>query len=301
MKTVAIIMATYNGAEFLRQQLESIRAQTHKAFKVFVRDDGSTDLTLDILREYSESTGWLTILSDDLGPSRLPGLNFFRALKSIDLDSYDYVAFCDQDDVWMPDKIETALCRMEESGSGGYSSNLLAFDDQKSLAWYLRKDFPETAFDYMFQGGSAGCTYVIDRAAAKLVVEQVWERNVQLPAQFSHDWIIYAVCRSHGVKWCHDSAAKIMYRQHAVNSFSALPGVGGLLERLKLARSGWYRKNVLLVGAMLAKTAEESALLKKIERAALSDRLELASQSRKFRRRGRDAFFLAAIIMLGFF
>lgn len=301
MKNVAIIMATYNGAEFLRPQLESIRAQTHKAFTVFVRDDGSTDRTMDILTEYAEGTPWLKILQDDLGPSKLPGLNFFRALKKIDLDRYDFVAFADQDDVWMPDKIETALQRLEESGSAGYSSNLLAFNDQKSLAWYLRKDFPETRFDYMFQGGSAGCTYVLSAAAAKLVVEQVWRQDVRLPTQFSHDWIIYAVCRSHGLKWYHDNAAKIMYRQHSVNSFSALPGVGGMLERLRLARSGWYRKNILLVGTLLAKTAEESALLKQIERIGFPDRLRLALQTRQFRRRGRDAIFLSAVIMFGFF
>jgi rhamnosyltransferase len=301
MKKIAIIMATYNGSAFLRQQIESIRAQTQKNITLYVRDDGSTDDTVEILQSYLKSESWIELVKDGLGPSKLPGLNFFRCLRSVEISKYDFIAFCDQDDVWMPDKLESAIRRMGEGSYDGYSSNLLAFDDASNRAWYIRKNFPEKKLDYMFQGGSAGCTYVLTSKAAKMVMEQFWRGDFVIPSQFSHDWIIYAICRSFGLQWCHDDVAKILYRQHAVNSFGALPGLGGMFARLKLARSGWYQNNVILVGSLLAGTPAEFSVLERVRRFSFRDRISLALDASKFRRHPKDAVLLAAILLFGFF
>lgn len=301
MKKIAIIMATFNGGAFLRQQIESLRAQTQKEITLYVRDDGSTDDTVEILRSYMKSESWIQFVEDSLGPSKLPGLNFFRCLRSIEIGKYDFVAFCDQDDVWMPDKLEIAIRKMETTSCEGYSSNLLAFDDASNRAWYIRKNSPEKKLDYMFQGASAGCTYVLTAKAAKKVSEQFWREDAALSRQFSHDWIIYAICRSFNLKWCHDDVAKIFYRQHSVNSFGAMPGLAGMFARLKLARSGWYRSNVLGVGSLLANTSAEFSVLERVQRLNFRDRISLAVDVNKFRRRPKDAVMLAAVLLLGFF
>ena len=109
VEVVDILLATYNGARFLREQLDSIVGQTYAHWRLLVRDDGSSDGTAAILEEYQRRIGErMQIVRDELG--RLgPALNFGRLLR---LSDAAYATFCDQDDVWMPDRIEQLLAEM---------------------------------------------------------------------------------------------------------------------------------------------------------------------------------------------
>lgn len=99
-KTVSIALATYNGARFLREQLDSIYAQTYKVFEVVATDDGSTDGTLQILEEYQRSHG----LRFSVNEARLGFVKNFE--KAISLCDGDFIALSDQDDIWHPSKLE---------------------------------------------------------------------------------------------------------------------------------------------------------------------------------------------------
>lgn len=104
---VAILLCTYNGARFLAEQLESLEYQTHQNWVVIASDDGSTDLTLEILQQYQAKwpSGKLTIRG---GPQKGFSQNFLSLACDPEIKA-NYYAFCDQDDVWLPEKLEIAV------------------------------------------------------------------------------------------------------------------------------------------------------------------------------------------------
>lgn len=107
---VTILLATLNGEDYLKAQLESIAAQTYENWQLVVGDDGSTDDTISIIEEFSEKhPDQVTIIKND-PPQGSAKDNFISLLRN----SYGpYFMFCDQDDVWKPDKIYLTLQKME--------------------------------------------------------------------------------------------------------------------------------------------------------------------------------------------
>lgn len=104
-REIAVLMAVYNGEKYLKEQVESIIGQTYSHWKLYIRDDGSTDETLKIIRGYSKKDNRISLIDDPekhLGASS----SFMRLLKNIHSDLY---MFCDQDDVWLSTKIEKTL------------------------------------------------------------------------------------------------------------------------------------------------------------------------------------------------
>lgn len=301
MSGVAVILATFNGEKWLGQQLASLCTQSYDDWHLYVRDDGSSDATLEVLKKARVPEGKWTVLDPRGGPTGSAAANFFTALCALDLADFGYVAFCDQDDIWAPDKLERAVGLLESRGAGGYSSDLIAFDNAARRAWYVDKSQAEKPFDYIFQGGSAGCTYVLTRAAAELVREKVAPALQTFPRGNSHDWLVYAICRSHGVRWVQDRSAHIFYRQHAVNVYGALPGARGLVARARLGKSGWYREHVAWLRQFMSCSEQEERVLGAVERFRFVDRIWLAVSSGKFRRKRKDAFLLGVSFIFGFF
>ena len=107
-KTVAVMMATYNGSRYIKEQIESILNQEEVLVKLYVRDDGSTDSTITILESY-EKEGKLTLFSgENYGPAK----NFYELLKMC--NGADYYAWSDQDDIWDKDKLQVAVDALDE-------------------------------------------------------------------------------------------------------------------------------------------------------------------------------------------
>lgn len=106
--SIAILMATYNGEKYMREQIDSILCQTNQDWTLYIQDDGSKDLTLDIIKSYDDER----IVLVDVGLTRQGGcLNFMSLLNMVDSD---YYMFCDQDDVWFDNKVELSYQRMRE-------------------------------------------------------------------------------------------------------------------------------------------------------------------------------------------
>lgn len=293
----AVLLATYNGEWYLSSQIASIRCQMGISVDIYIRDDCSSDNTLNKLNNFASDESIAIIATDRSTGS--PAGNFFKLLSSVDISEYDYVAFSDQDDVWFPEKLLSAVSSITESNADAYSSDLIAFDNDGRTAWYLGKSNQQKKFDYLFQGASAGCTYVLTRKAAKLVREVLGEYARDFPPKHSHDWLIYAICRSYGLKWFHDPRAFIAYRQHAVNAFGAMPGIRGLLQRLRLSRSGWYREQIVWQGQFLAQSPRELRILDAVKNYRIKDRFYLAMHVSNFRRSFKDCFLLAVVFLLG--
>ncbi|MFQ8958925.1 MAG: glycosyltransferase [Eubacterium sp.] len=106
-----ILLATYNGERFLREQLDSLFMQTYGDFKIIAHDDGSTDGTLEILKEYQEKfPGKLKIIEDNIS-YKSSCKNFLNLIKYSDAE---YVMFCDQDDVWLEEKVRVSVEAISE-------------------------------------------------------------------------------------------------------------------------------------------------------------------------------------------
>ena len=110
---IAIVLAAFNGDKYIEEQIESLQAQTYPHWELFVSDDLSTDDTLSIVRRLSDNDPRITVLESDV--NRGVTLNFLNALDRIyRLDRFAYFMFCDQDDIWLPNKIELTYQRMKE-------------------------------------------------------------------------------------------------------------------------------------------------------------------------------------------
>ncbi len=106
---VHIMMATFNGQNYLREQLDSLLAQSHNNWQLWVRDDGSTDNTIEILKTYEAKYPNIFIITNNKERGGACS-NFAALFRMARLDEdVKYVMFCDQDDVWKPEKIETTL------------------------------------------------------------------------------------------------------------------------------------------------------------------------------------------------
>ena len=141
MNTVMVIISSYNGEKYIREQIESIIRQSGIRTKIFVRDDGSTDATIEILKKMQDNYDELIISQgENIGWEQ----SFILALKSA--PDAEYYAFCDQDDIWMPDKLINGVSKIREREKLSsdkailYHCNKLSVDeDLKPLPHQVRR------------------------------------------------------------------------------------------------------------------------------------------------------------------
>lgn len=110
---ITIIMAVYNGQEYIREQLESLKDQTYTEWRLVIRDDRSSDKTAEIVKKFSDEVEQEVIFKVNEKPSGSAKNNF--ALLINDAKESDYVMFCDQDDIWKKDKIEITFNKMKQA------------------------------------------------------------------------------------------------------------------------------------------------------------------------------------------
>jgi len=111
MNRILVLMSTYNGEKYLKNQLNTIYEQKNVDVMLFVRDDSSKDSTLQILEEYRKVYGKMIIFKrENIGSAR----SFYKLVEEAALTDYDYFAFSDQDDIWHPKKLEYAIQKLKE-------------------------------------------------------------------------------------------------------------------------------------------------------------------------------------------
>lgn len=295
---IAILLATYNGDQYLEEQLESIFSQTHNAWHLFVRDDGSTDGTVDILKAYAAKYDCITIINNGGEFTGSATGNFFKLLHSSDFQGYTHISFADQDDVWAPAKLQSALTCMRLDSASAYSSNLVSYDNAMKRSSYIDKSQPQKEFDYIFQGASAGCTYVFTRDVCLLIQKKTV--GIDSYKGRSHDWLIYALCRVNDVRWVFDREAHVFYRQHANNVYGSMSALSGVMTRLKMLRSGWYRDNIIWVAEMSNACIKAGAVVERVKRNSLLDKVSLLRMVSRFRRSQRESRMLVLVVLFFF-
>ncbi|MBU2575068.1 MAG: glycosyltransferase family 2 protein [Elusimicrobia bacterium] len=239
MKKVEILLATYNTEKYIHALLESLLAQTFTDWRLLIHDDGSSDKTLEILREYrSNYPEKIFLLEDNI---RLGGsLKNFSHLA--EYSKSNYVMFCDQDDVWLPDKIALTFEGMmaAERAYGGKTPLLIhtdlrvVGDSLKTLGdsfWKYQNLNPEISRRFsrlLVQNVVTGCTVMVNRPLLELALP-IPEGAVM------HDWWLALVASAFG-KIEYISSPTVLYRQHKYNSVGAKKwGIEYILAELLLS------------------------------------------------------------------
>lgn len=230
---IDILLSTYNGARFLSELLDSILAQSITDFRILVRDDGSSDATLDILQEYRQRhPDKIQILLDGLG--NLKPLKSFNVLLGV--SEADYVAFADQDDRWHPDKLKRLLTTMmaEEDNSPDtpilVHSDLVVTDGKLSLIspsmWHHQGLRPAmTSLNrLMVQNNVTGCAAMINRKLREM-------SGAIPPEAIMHDWWLALVAAAFG-QVVPIAESLIDYRQHGRNEVGAKHYSVGYIGRI---------------------------------------------------------------------
>lgn len=242
---VAILLCTYNGEQFLAEQLVSIKVQTHTHWRLWVSDDGSSDSTLEILKRYQAEWG-ADRLVITMGPRAGSTSNFFSltANPAIQADAY---AWADQDDVWEPEKIERSLAFLQgQSGTRPalYGTRTLLTDaSNRSIGLSALFTKPPSFANSLVQSIAGGNTMMFNHAARQLLAEAAVGAN-----PIAHDWWAYQVISGCDGRVHYDPWPSVRYRQHGGNQIgSNLHPLARLLRLRLLMRgsfSGWVDGNL---------------------------------------------------------
>ncbi|MFK7049190.1 UDP-Glc:alpha-D-GlcNAc-diphosphoundecaprenol beta-1,3-glucosyltransferase WfgD [Flavobacterium columnare] len=243
---ILVILASYNGEKYIEHQVKSIIEQRDVKIDLKIYDDNSKDNTKIIIDRLKFINNNITFVQN-LKNSGSAATNFLNALSKNEpyLNDYDFVAFSDQDDVWHEEKLVNATKKIIEKDKSLYCSNLYLWDEKLSKKSILRKDYSQVSFDFLFEGGSAGCTYVFTKKLAKIVIDKYAKINVESWKGFSHDWFVYFLARSNNLGVYIDSNSYIDYRIHTDNVHGHLNKINlsSLFERFRMVNDGWYHNH----------------------------------------------------------
>ena len=233
---VDIVMATYNGEKYIREQIESILSQTYKDTRILIHDDGSNDHTIDIINKLIYEHPRKIVLINDNFVCRSAEGNFMHAMKQSDAE---YIMFSDQDDVWLPHKIQICLTKMKEIEDRiGKDKPILVFGSYQPVDEELgplegnRNNRQEAAYKTEFsnllvQNYVNGCLSMINRSLANKMGD--YDKAILM-----HDWWAALIAVGGGEIY-HIDNIMMLYRQHNQNAVGAV-NVKSIQYRVKKIR-----------------------------------------------------------------
>jgi len=218
---ISILLASYNGEKYIKEQMDSLLEQTKQNFKLYICDDKSTDNTYNIVKEYASRYPEKIFVSQNeknLGGAKN---NFIKMMTE---HKDDYVMLCDQDDIWLPDKIEKSLLKIKElENRFGKNkpllvhTNLCITDENLKITSHSYWDKVNTKVEekkfnkVLVQNFAAGCTVIYNRALGSLI-------NTEPEYLIMHDWWLLLLASAFGEIDMIDKPT-ILYRQHTGNAF----------------------------------------------------------------------------------
>ncbi len=248
---LCVVVSTYNGGSYLEQQIESIEEQTVIPDLIYIRDDGSSDNTKEIIRNLARAYPNISFaLGSNVGWRK----SFVEALSNC--GEFDWYAFCDQDDYWLPTKIEAALDALQQAPANVpvlYAGNVTVADSDLNPSHLfnrepvdiINKDCPHTLTRDEMAGG---LTYVFNKHAKRLLVA------FQPRGITGHDRILMLICKLYG-RVVYDSDSHVLYRQHGGNAIGASAGQAPrrtIRQKLRNLLEPDDRERQLVAGGLLA-------------------------------------------------
>ena len=243
MHKILVLMSTYNGAPYLIKQIESVFLQDKCNVTLAVADDCSTDDTLSILKNCRNIYSNIIIVnnSSNLGyPS-----NIYNLIRKVSLDNFDYIAYSDQDDFFMPNKFNKQIEELEklEKNFVGVSTSVQCFGDSQRI---LNQSGKITKYDYLFEGAGQGCTFLMKAGFFKEYKLFITKNFNTINGFFYHDWLTYLFCRSSGYNWFFFHEPTVLYRIHKSNIAGSKYSSQGIILRLIKICDGWYYRQILI-------------------------------------------------------
>lgn len=291
MKKVQVLLSAYNGEQYISEQIQSILHQTHAAVSILIRDDGSTDKTMELLDQ------WVTTHPDKI--KLIKGTNvgvvssFFELLRAADAEA-DYYCFCDQDDVWLDHKVEHAIARLDSSiytevPAMVFTSTYLTDDKlNRKGAWPRPPAQEPSFFNALYENIAIGATITMNRSARNLFINS---QSVDSQKVLMHDWWFYLLVSAFGTV-IYDNKPSMLYRQHNNN---VVGGSNSIVGKLKSKWASFKRhtgKDLLhkqasefdrIYGSRLTGEQKEQLDLFLATRTRFMDRLRYARKSKLYR------------------
>lgn len=303
---VALLLCTYQGEEFLAEQLDSFAAQTHTNWTLWASDGGSTDDTLAILERYQAAWGAdrLVILH---GPTDGPTKNFMSLVHNAQIQA-DYYAFSDQDDIWEANKLQRAITLIthnvphEHQATPALYCSRTRYVDAHNHELGLSQRFvrrPSFA-NALMQNIAGGNTMMFNQPACQLL------RSVKKATDIViHDWWVYIVVSGCGGTVFYDPYPSVRYRQHANNVIGMNSNWQARLHRIRKLFAGrfkeWNGQNIQALQQLESQLTEPNkrtlALLDQARHAWLLPRTILLLRAGIYRQTTLGNFGLAAAVL----
>ncbi len=276
---VAILLCTYNGENYLREQIDSFYTQTHQDWSLHVSDDGSSDQTIPLIESYKakEPNHSITIHN---GPRKGFCRNFLSLITRSTIKA-DYYAFCDQDDIWFNEKIERGVSWLETVPSdipALYCTTTTLTDSAgKPIETPPAYTKPPSFQNALTQNITSGNTMIMNDAARNLLMHF---QEADLPA---HDWFTYILVTGAGGQVQYDTAPSIYYRQHGGNVIGIQTGLKSNIDRAKRLLGNRYKNWI----TQNLKALKQHQTLLTQDNAATVDNLIIARKAPLFKRISR--------------
>ncbi|SLN15403.1 Glycosyl transferase family 2 [Aquimixticola soesokkakensis] len=267
---VTILLCTFNGAPYLRQQLDSYVAQTHRDWSLWVSDDGSDDDTRAILSAFQTEMQGRNAVHLVAGPKRGFAANYLSLLAHPDLPRQT-TFLSDQDDVWLNTKIARAIAALKTStGPAVYGAGSLHVDRNlvelgTSRPPPERPDFRHALCQNAVSGHSATLNAKgLDLVRRALTPVELARAGTPQGIAF-HDWFLYQLFTGTGADVLLDPRAMLLYRQHGGNWIGAHNSLAARLQRIRIVMNsgfgGWMRGQLLALERSRALLTPESAAM----------------------------------------
>ncbi|AZH31400.1 glycosyltransferase family 2 protein [Paenibacillus sp. M-152] len=212
---VQILLSTYNGAAYLDEQVESLINQKDVNIQIIIRDDGSTDDTVAKLNALKQRYPQQIILYPESNVGVIA--SFFDLIQKTS-ENFKFYAFCDQDDVWMPNKLSQAITLLKEKDGEQplmycSATQMVSQTLEPLKVWPADLARPLSFYNALIENVCVGCTMVINKETLQLVKKRI---PASLKNIIMHDWWIYLCVSSFG-EVVFDPKPSILYRQHQNN------------------------------------------------------------------------------------
>lgn len=308
MNKVQVLLSAYNGEQYISEQIQSILNQTYPFISILIRDDGSTDDTVEVLEELMNYHPHKIKLIK--GPNVGVVSSFFELLRSADAEA-DYYCFCDQDDVWLDHKVEHAITRLDSSihtdvPAMVFTSTYLTDDELNRKGIWPKPPAQELSFfNALYENIAIGATITMNQSARNLFI---YSQSVDSQKVLMHDWWFYLLISAFGTV-IFDNTPSMLYRQHSNN---VVGGSNSIVGKLKSKWASFKRhtgKDLLhkqasefdrIYGSRLTGIQKEQLELFLAPRTRFIDKLHYARKSKLYRQSKAESMLFKLFILIGF-
>ena len=243
IKKILVLMATYNGKEYIEEQIRTIIEQRDVDVEILISDDCSTDNTLEVINNLFDNNRISVLNNTNRFGSAAS--NFFNLIQKCNTESFDYIAFSDQDDIWFNDKLISAIHKLEISSYDGFSSDVIAYWPKINKKKLIMKSFSQKKYDHWFEGPGPGCTQVFTIKSFEKFKDFIIKNKEDLTSIDYHDWLVYSFYKHNELKWIISDEPKMLYRQHEKNVSGENYTLGAKWLRFKLIMNNWYKNQII--------------------------------------------------------